>query len=145
MMQIKNPFWQKMFWAAALFNFAMSGFIILAPRWSYTLAYLPLIIDSNAIALKFWRDFGFSVLLIGVGYYLVSRDVDQNRSIVWLGIFAKLFDVIVLTQRFVTGVAKPLVLFPAIVDGIFVLLFALFLYQTRHQALQLTEEMDITT
>jgi hypothetical protein len=102
--------------------------------------YLPLLTDNNAIALKFCGNFGFSVLLIGVGYYLISWDVSQNHSIVWLGIFAKLFDVIVLTYRFAIGVAKPLVLFPAVVDGIFILLFVLFLYQTRRQALQQSDE-----
>lgn len=139
-MQINSQFWKSMFLVAALFNFSMGVPIMLALQWSYTLAYLPLLTNNNAIALKFWGDFGFSVLLIGVGYYLVSRDVTQNRSIVWLGIFAKLFDVIVLTYRFAIGVAKPLVLFPAVIDGIFVLLFFIFLYQIRRQALQQSEQ-----
>lgn len=67
---MNSQFWQRMFWVAALFNFSMGGPIMLAPQWSYTLAYLPLLTDNNSIALKFWEDFGFSVLLIGVGYYL---------------------------------------------------------------------------
>jgi hypothetical protein len=83
------------------------------------------------MTLRFWSDFGFAVVLIGVGYYLVSRDVDQNRGLVWLGVPAKLFDVVTLTSRFAMGLASPLVLIPAAVDGLFMLAFVAFLYQTR--------------
>ncbi|HEY9608740.1 hypothetical protein [Allocoleopsis sp.] len=137
---MESKFWSRMFLAAAVFNFLMGGPIMLAPKGSYALAYIPLLTGDDAIALKFWADFGFSVLLIGVGYYLVSRDVTKNHSIVWLGVFAKLFDVIVLSYRFAIGVAKALVIFPAVIDGVFVLLFVLFLYKTHQQPLQLPRE-----
>jgi hypothetical protein len=77
--------------------------------------------------LRFWGDFGFAVLLIGVGYWIVSRDVTKNCGIVWLGIFAKMFDVVVLSWRWAEGVACPIVLLPAALDGAFVVLFILFL------------------
>jgi hypothetical protein len=119
-----------MFVAAALFNFVFGGPILLTPAWSYSIAYLPPL-DSQGMALRFWGDFGFAVVLIGVGYYLVSRDLARNRGVVWLGVFAKLFDVVVLSYRFALGLAHPIVLVPAAVDGLFMLLFILFLYQTR--------------
>lgn len=128
---MRSGFWPRMFFAAALFNFVFGAPIMLAPRWSYRVAYRPSLSNDEAMAVKFWGDFGFAVTLIGAGYYLVSRDVTQNRGLVWLGIFAKLFDVVVLSYRFATGVAKPLVILPAVVDGVFVLLFALFLHRTR--------------
>ena len=123
-------FWSWIFVAAALFNFAFGGPILLAPEGSYALAYVPTLTD-DAMALRFWSDFGFAVVLIGVGYFLVSRDLTRNRGLVWLGVVAKLFDVVTLTSRFATGLAEPLVLLPAAVDGLFMLLFVLFLYQTR--------------
>ena len=52
------------------------------------------------MVLRFWRDFGIFVLLIGVGYYLVSRDITKNRALIYLGILAKLFDVVALSFRF---------------------------------------------
>jgi hypothetical protein len=55
-------------------------------------------------------DFGFAVVLIGVGYFIVALDPITHRSIVVLGIGAKLFDVVVLTWRWYTGRAYPVVL-----------------------------------
>ncbi|HEY7033789.1 MAG TPA: hypothetical protein VH482_20805 [Thermomicrobiales bacterium] len=128
--------WSRMFVAAAVFNFAIGVPILVARRWSYDLAYSTPLPADDTMTLKFWGDFGFAVVLIGVGYYLVSRDVGANRGLVWLGIGAKLFDVVVLTYRWATDLANPIVLLPALIDGIFVLLFAAFLYQTRLSGLQ---------
>jgi len=122
--------WSLMFLAAALFNFAMGGPIFLASTWSYRLAYLG---DVQESAVRFWGDFGFAVLLIGVGYWILSRDVTKNHGIVWLGIFAKMFDVIVLSWRWASGLARPIVLLPATVDGAFAVLFILFLLSGRRQ------------
>lgn len=126
----QSIFWTRMFIGAAVFNFFFGLPIMLVPRWSYRVAYRPALGRDEAMTVRFWRDFGFAVVLIGGGYYLVSRDVNQNRGIVWLGIGAKLFDVFVLTSRFARGIAKPIVLLPALVDGGFVLLFAAFLRRT---------------
>ena len=116
--------WSLIFLAAAGFNFLMGGPIWLASRWSYGLAYFGEAAESTV---RFWGDFGFAVVLIGVGYWMVSRDVTRNRGIVWLGIFAKLFDVVALSWRWAEGIARPIVLLPAMVDGAFVILFILFL------------------
>lgn len=116
--------WSQMFLAAAAFNFLTGGSIFFASRWSYQLTYFG---DSPESTLRFWRDFGFAVLLIGVGYWIVSRDVTRNRGIVWLGVFAKLFDVVALTWRWAAGIAVPISLLPAAADGVFMILFILFL------------------
>ena len=116
--------WALLFFAAAAFNFGTGGPIFFAPGWSYRLAYLG---EADAGTLRFWGDFGFAVLLIGVGYGILALDVRRNRGIVWLGILAKLFDVIVLTLRWGDGTAHSIVLIPAAIDGTFVLLFVLFL------------------
>ena len=126
-----HRFWPRMFVLAALFNFVFGLPIMLAPRWSHALAYLAPLPSAGSLGLEFWRDFGFCVNLIGLGYYFVSRDVTRNRGIVWLGIPAKLFDVTVLTARVLGGTARPLVLVPAAIDGGFALLFAVFLFVTR--------------
>ena len=116
--------WSMMFVGAAAFNFLMGGPIFFASGWSYRLAYVG---DTPDSTLRFWGDFGFAVLLIGVGYAIVARDVTRNRGIVWLGILAKLFDVVAISSRWMHGIARPLALVPAAIDGSFVLLFVLFL------------------
>jgi hypothetical protein len=123
-MQDSRERWSLMFLFAALFNFAMGGPIFFLPTWSYRVAYIG---EASAGTLRFWGDFGFAVLLIGVGYWIVSRGVTKNRGLVWLGIGAKLFDVVALSTRWASGIARPIVLAPAAVDGAFVILFVLFL------------------
>lgn len=126
-----NPFWPRMFVAAALFNFAIGVPILVAPQWTYDIAYTDAVDSVGGMTLRFWRDFGFAVVIIGTGYYLVSRRLATNTDLVWIGILAKLFDVVVLTYRFAIDVAESIVLLPALIDGIFVILFALFLVQAR--------------
>jgi hypothetical protein len=124
-MKIDRKYWALLFFAAGVFNFCLGGPIFFAPGWSYRLAYIG---EADAATLRFWSDFGFAVLLIGVGYFIVAVNVDKGIGIVWLGILAKLFDVIVLTLRFSDGLANVIVLLPAAIDGAFVLAFALFLW-----------------
>ena len=120
--------WALFFFAAAAFNFCMGGPIFFASAWSYAIAYVGI---PNADVLRFWGDFGFAVLLIGVGYAIVGFDVTRNRGLVWLGIFAKAFDVVALSLRWSQGLAHPIVLVPAAIDGLFLIFFAVFLVRTR--------------
>jgi hypothetical protein len=121
--------WATVFFAAALFNYAIGFAILLFRRWSYDLSYVPEV-TRDPMALRLWADFGFAVVLIGLGYQLVARDVSKNRGIVLLGIIAKLFDVFNLTTLYLWGLAKPLVLVPALVDATFVLLFIAFWFSS---------------
>jgi hypothetical protein len=117
--------------AATAFNFLIGASIVLATEWSFDLAYGPSGDTDNAMAQTLWRDFGIFVLLIGVGYYIVARDVTRNHGLALLGIFAKLFDVVALTTRFFLGLAAPIVLVPAAIDGVFALMFVVFLVWAR--------------
>lgn len=118
-----------MFLSAAVFNYAVGLPIMIAPAWSYGLAWIPPVDSGGSMVLSFWWDFGFLVALIGIGYHIVARDVNRNHGLVWLGIISKGFDVGSLTYRFIIGLAHPLVLIPVAIDGIFIILFALFLRQ----------------
>jgi hypothetical protein len=116
--------WTVFFFLAAAFNFSMGGPIFFASDWSYSVAYLG---PPDPAAIRFWGDFGYAVLLIGLGYAILGLDVDKNRGIVWLGIVAKLFDMIVLPLRWHEGLAHPIVIVPAAIDGAFCLGFVWFL------------------
>ena len=119
-----RKFWALFFFAAAAFNFCMGGPIYFLSDFSYALAYLG---PADASTLRFWGDFGFAVMLVGAGYAMVGFNVDANRGIVWLGIFAKAYDVINLTLRWKLGLAHTLVLLPALIDGAFGVFFIIFL------------------
>ena len=118
--------WTVFFYLAAAFNFSMGGPIFFASEWSYSIAY---IVPSDAATLRFWGDFGYAVLLIGFGYAIIGFDVDRNRGIVWLGIVAKLFDMIALPVRWWEGLAHPIVIVPASIDGLFCIGFVVFLFR----------------
>jgi hypothetical protein len=117
-----------MFWAAAAFNFAMGGPIFLASEWTYRVAYVA---EPSPDAIRFWGDFGYAVLVIGAGYGVVAADVTRNHGIVWLGVIAKLFDVIALSTRCFNGAAHTLVLLPALIDALFIIAFLAFLLSIR--------------
>lgn len=123
--------WQALFVAAALFNLVIGVPIIVAPEWTYALAYVPPLSNGDSMTLRFWADFGYAVVIIGGGYFLVALDVTRNHGLVWVGVFAKLFDVVTLSSRFASGLARPLALVPALIDAVFVALFLLFLYRMR--------------
>jgi hypothetical protein len=116
--------WAIMFAGATAFNLCIGGSIMIAPSWTFHLAYAG---AGAPETLRFWADFGFAVALIGVGYGIVARDVTRNRGLVWIGIFAKLFDVVVLGTRWLDGVAHTAALVPGAIDGAFILLFIAFL------------------
>ena len=122
--------WSKIFLAAALFNYAMGLPIYFATEWTYELVYTEAV-SRAPMALSLWADFGLMVLLIGFGYQIISYDVTQNRGIVLLGIFAKLFDVITLGYRYLIDLANFIVLIPAFIDGIFVVLFVIFWVKSK--------------
>ena len=116
--------WTVFFYLAAAFNFCMGGPIFFASAWSYAIAYVG---TPDPATLRFWGDFGYAVILIGVGYAILGVDIDRNRGIVWLGIIAKLFDMVALPLRWSEGLAHPVVLAPAGIDGLFCLGFVVFL------------------
>ncbi len=127
-MKNANTVWVWFFVLAAGFNFCTGGPIFFAPRWSYALAYLA---PADDTALRFWGDFGFAVLLVGLGYLVIALDLNRGKGIAFLGVIAKLFDVIVLPMRFHAGLAHSIVLWPAAIDGLFCIGFIAFLFRRR--------------
>ncbi len=87
--------WSRFFLGAALFNYAIGVPMFFFKAWSYNVAFLP-VVGRDPMAIRMWANFGFAVLLIGLGYQIISRDINKNRGIVLVGILAKLFDVVKL-------------------------------------------------
>jgi hypothetical protein len=112
-MKFGVSFWKSIWLAAAVFNFIIGASIVFAREWTYDLAYGP----SGDIASQ-----------------MALRLMTRNHGLVFLGILAKLFDVIALTSRYSVGVASGLALIPAAIDGVFAILFIIFLMWVRSQS-----------
>lgn len=124
-------FWSAMFWSAALFNFSVGiglGVFGEALYPAFGLDYAP--------TEHIWRY--MSAILIGmygVGYALCAIDPSLNRNIIILGMFGKLFIVILVASLYLTGGATGQLAGTVMMDLVYVLLFFIFLYRTRTGAI----------
>ena len=125
--------WRWFFVAAALFNFAIGIPLFFARRWTFAIAFRDPSVAGLGLAPDLWADFGFCVALIGLGYLFIATDPSRERSLIWLGVFAKAFDVITLSWRTLIGVTHPIVLLPAAADAAFLAFFLIYLAKPRRQ------------
>jgi len=71
------------------------------------------------------------VLVFGFGYYLVSRNPEKNRGIVWMGMLAKIPFFFAAIPYYLKKKITLLTLILAFGDFVFGVLFGLFLLDTR--------------
>jgi hypothetical protein len=124
----RKPSW--LFGVGAAWNFVIGVSILVDPLSSLRLLYAQQPGTDDQLLMMLDRDFGFCVLLFGVGYGIVARDPSRNHGLIWLGIIGKLGVVATLGQRWLTGVATAWVLPAAAGDFVFAALFAWFLWRS---------------
>ena len=120
-----------MFFAAALWNLAAG-----APALVFYEQQFKFVFGEGAYTGDFhqallFRSFALSVLIFGVGYYTVSRDISQNRVIVWLGAVGKILVFAIFTDAFLRGHATMTGWVVSIGDLLWAVGFFWFLYKTR--------------
>jgi hypothetical protein len=76
------------FLAAALYNAAWGGLVVLAPA-----AVLDLVGMPGAATLPFWQVVGMMVLVFAPGYWWASRDPWAHRHLVLIGAIGKVLGV----------------------------------------------------
>lgn len=111
------------------------GFRI-AAAWNIVIAIVMLVIDtwfSSVLDLTsespptwFYVAVG-AVIVLGFGYYLVSRDTAENHGIVVLGILAKVGAIIAMAVHVYVVDLHPALLLPGAVDLAFTAFFIQFL------------------
>jgi hypothetical protein len=72
-------------------------------------------------------------MLFGFGYYAVSKDIRQNRAIVWLGAAGKILVFALLTNAFLRGHATMVAWVVSIGDLLWAAAFFWFLYRTKDE------------
>jgi hypothetical protein len=79
------------------------------------------------------KTFYTHVLVFGIGYFIVSRDPDKNRGIVWMGMLAKIAFFFAAIPYFIKKKITFITLLLAFGDFVFGVLFGLFLKNTRNE------------
>jgi hypothetical protein len=131
MKKISTDLWQKMFFFGALWNIGIGLIGLCFYTLAITMFFGAQAVTDNLLALIFFRFFMVAVIIFGVGYYIVSRDLSANRAIVWLGLTAKLIIFFTFVYYYSLGQASLFSVIACSGDFAFSILFILFLYQTK--------------
>ena len=122
----RPTYYKRMFLVSALFNFIVATMLLAG------------LTDSIVGATPFdplgKQLFGGFVVVFGIGYWIVSRDIRRNEGIVWLGIIGKLLVVVLFFAHAIGGGISYRLAAPSLIDFGFAILFAEFLVNGRQAA-----------
>lgn len=119
-------YYRRLFLVAAAWNFLMGFSLLFGEGAMRALTGVGTPFDPLGKQL-----FASLVLVFGLGYYIVSRDVSRNEGIVLLGIFGKVLVIALFSIHAALGDISFILAAPTIVDLLFALLFAEFLWRGR--------------
>ncbi|MHA2035115.1 MAG: hypothetical protein ACW972_07575 [Promethearchaeota archaeon] len=121
----KKIYYKYLFLIGAIYNLLIGGaFIALSPLGDSLSSIFGM---QTPPSLVFMHGFFGLVFIIGIGYYIVSRDIDNNHGVVILGAIGKFYMIILFSIYFALGYSNFLPVIPAIGDLIFGILFVEFL------------------
>ena len=139
-MQLSKNFYRLMFFVGALWNFSFAIPGLFFPEFSIKLTFGTEMDQSlllgNYYAHSMYLFWWGAVLIFGIGYYLISRDINKNRGMVWIGVIGKLCFFFFLTCSYLIGKSTILSFLGGTGDFIFTILFLNFLWQTRNEAIR---------
>jgi hypothetical protein len=130
---MNDKLFTRMFFAASLWNFAAGGPGLVSYEWQFKLIFGEEAYTGDFHQALLFRSFALSVLLFGIGYYAVSKDIRQNRAIVWLGAAGKILVFAFFTDAFLQGHATTVAWVVSIGDLLWTVAFFWFLYRTRDE------------
>ncbi len=117
--------WKYIFQLKAVINWVESVFLLLSDQWiRQSLGEQPLTNPEYA------HLFLALVFIIGIGYWWVGNDMERDRSIVKLGIYAQYSVFFVLAYHTLLGKLHPFYLIPGVIDLVFAILFTVFVYSS---------------
>lgn len=124
-MNLKS-YYRSLFVVGALWNWGATLFFFIAYKPLY--AWLNMRTPDDPIYLQLFLGLCF---VYGIGYFLVSRDINANHGIVIMGIIGKIIVFIGFVVDYLTGNAHLLIVLCGTVDLIFALLFIEFLMRIK--------------
>ena len=130
---MNDKLFSRMFFAAALWNFGAGGPGLVSYEWQFKLVFGEAAYTGDVHQALLFRGFALSILLFGIGYYAVSKDISQNRAIVWLGAAGKILVFAFFTGAFLQGNATTVAWVVSIGDLLWTAAFFWFLYRTKDE------------
>lgn len=115
----KKKYYMYMLIIGAIWNIIISLLIFLGSFFANP--------GLNELGIVYYQMFSMVVLLFGIGYYLVGRDLENNHAIISLGVIGKILVFIFMLIYYILGVVDAISLFIGIIDFIFGILFIEFL------------------
>ncbi len=122
----KNTYYKYLFVIAAIWNIAFAlGFLFL------TRLFLEMFGLQTPASLVWLQLFFALVLVFGLGYYWVSRDLNNNRAIVVMGIVGKSLVFLIFAYHWMVGGIPTLVALAGSGDLLFAALFLEFIFKYK--------------
>ena len=121
----RKKYYKHLFLIGAIWNFIVGGvFIVSSPLVE---SLIPMFGMELPPSLIFYQTFSGYVIIFGIGFYFVARDINKNHAIVVLGAIEKFFVFLLFLIYFILGYSNFLPILFIIVDLIFGCLFVEFL------------------
>ncbi len=133
MKSISDTFFIRMFTLAGLWNAGIGLTGIFFTGFSIDLFFRSDPAAMEFVGVLMFRLFMVAVMIFGVGYYIVSRELMLNRGIIWLGLTSKITLFVLFMFFFITGRATLIAALAVTGDFLWSILFLLFIYQTGHR------------
>jgi len=133
---MKNTSYYKiLFLVAGLWNLGAAipcwlGGVIM-PDFTFGIFDMP----APSSLFHFHAMFGF-ILIFGIGYIMVSRDIAKNHGIIFLGLLGKILFFIDCIFALILKEANLMLVFVGIIDLIFAVLFIEFLLSAKRTAIK---------
>ena len=126
----KKKYYKNMFLCAGLWNFVVGLIFLLA-----SIIMLPTLVASYDLEVPpssfFIHGFLVLVIVLGIGFFIVSKDISKNHGIVQMSVVEKFLIFIVFLIYFLMGDFNFLMFIPAIVDLILGILFLEFVINIK--------------
>lgn len=124
----------KMFFIGSLWNMFFAGLALVLPNFGKKLCFGFGKAAVNDSLEAFYKLTWALVFVYGIGYYIVSRNPEKNRGIVWMGILGKLGFFYNCARYFLKKAISPILFLGGFGDFLFSILFSNFLLKTRKDA-----------
>jgi hypothetical protein len=134
MKQFSDRVWKAVFLVAAIWNIYFSITAIIMRDFNMQVYFgeeAATVLSGNYYAVVFYNLLWAAVLVFGIGFYIVSRDVNRNQGIVLLAIIGKLCFLVYYAVMYATSKCTIWGLLGVMADNVFTVLFAYFLIQKR--------------